>query len=75
MAELIGASMLFEYSKEVISDDDAVNFHTRFFQTDTSPVIWVMCQAFAFEERGYFRGMPRGEVGVWIVPIVFDDVS
>ena len=56
VAELIGASMLFEYSKEAIGNDAADNCCTHFFQTDTSLVIWVMHQAFAFEECGKFCG-------------------
>ena len=70
VTELIWASMLFGYVKEAIGNDAADNFCTYFFQTDISPVIWVVHQAFAFEKCGYFCGMPRGEIGVWIVPIV-----
>ena len=52
VTKLIWASALFEYSKEVISDDAADSFCTHFFQTDISLVVWVMHQAFAFEEGG-----------------------
>ena len=39
---------MFEYGKEAIGNDTADDFCTCFFQTGTSPVVWVICQAFAF---------------------------